>query len=201
MNNYTFLIKNPELSDPSDEVKYYAISPGKIETMRESKCYTSFGQQVGTYDAGDSIEIKSTKAAQIATQTAQAEDEDLYFPVGSIVSGYDNPNVFDEIEKAFDKEGLKDGEDYDLYAEEVKGFDFWDGHNFQTVTVEPGSGFASHIIIDDKALIAQLNAEIDSMVWLRNEPGCTIYQSAHYEITDSAWAGHWESYELTPLEA
>lgn len=192
---YTFLVKNFD-----DEKRYFAIPSDKLETLRLSKTYNEFGQQVGTYDMGDSIELKSEKAVELANKIAKEQDESYHFVEADMVNGYEHSDIFDLVEDAFKDVGLKSGEDYMLYAEEAQGFDYIDGANYHTVTVSQDHGEPGYKEVEDEELVKELNEAIENMAFDHKLHGITVYRSGDWKIESSQYAGSWESYSITDWE-
>lgn len=179
--------------------RYFAVSEDKIEPLRSSQTYDDFGQKVGTDKTGDAITFSSQAAADLATKIAREQDEDAEaFAVGDNINGYDNADIFDSVEEAFGE--LKEGEDYALDYQEVKGFDYWSGSNWRTVVVEAEHYESRYAEVYDKKLIADLEKAIEDMELTEQRAGAKIYRGGNYQITESFWQGTWAEYELIPLD-
>lgn len=208
MNTYTFLTEN---YNEDGITRYFAISAKCIETLRVSETYDRYGQLVSSIDAGDSLILNSKKAVDIANKLKNNEKEEYgdlvtdwengeinnhvyteYFNVNDYITAYENSDIFDAIIK-----DCKEGEDYTYFAETCKGFNYWDGNNYKTITTEVENGEASHTEISDENLINELNEAIENMSYEGEGYGTREYSYKNYNIIDSAWQGTWEDYEIT----
>lgn len=201
MSNYIFLTKN----FTEGPTIYFAIPADKIETLNLSDTYDQFGQIISSCDAGDSIELLSEKAVAIANKELENEnegwentEEDLY-KIGAVISAYDSHHIYDTILEGLEKHCIE-GEDFNAYKETVKGCTYWNGHNWQTVTVSKDYGEPSHSIIDDENLVAELNEAIENKEFEKERFGIKIYKAGGYVIVDNYCQGAWASYELTTEE-
>jgi len=176
---------------------YYAINETKIEDIAVSDSFGNCGQKVSSADAGDYIEIFTPWAAVVANETwndENAEGEDFVerFTTGDNVSAYDHLFEFDAI-----LEICEEGVDYNLVKEVLRGFTFWNGHNWETVSVDYEFGETTHEIEDDEETIAQLNDAIDNKEFISQGNGLTIYGFKDAEITESQYIDAWEIYSIT----
>lgn len=174
--------------------KYFAIDSAKIETLNVSDTYDQYGQNVSASDAGDSIELLSNSAVSIANGESE-NDQNNGYEIGNIISAYDNGATFDLI---LDDKLLKEGVDYNSYKETVKGFTYWDGHNWKTVTTQVENGEPTHEIVTDETLIAELNKAIEEKELEGEGFGRKIYKGNGFVIVDSFWEGTWSEYEIVP---
>lgn len=199
--SYIFLT-NPDRNECEfGKSRYYAISEGAIETLRVSETHSDFGNIVGSYNGGDTIELLSEKAVEIAKRVVEEQDAEYEFKIGDMVTGYDNSDVFDEIEAKFLVEDLVEGTDYNLSYETLEGFNYWDGHNWQTLVVSfENEGYTAWEIVSDEELIKELNEAIDSMDFHHESTGCKYYHSGQWQIEESFWQGHWEKYTIEELD-
>jgi len=189
MKTYKFIQeKYPE----TNEVKpWLAISEDVIETLNDSDTYGNYGQKVSAYDAGDSIELRSQKAVNTANKTAKELELDQDFEIGSIVSAFDNIELYDNI-----IDDIEEDEDYLLYCSTSEGFNYWDGSNWKTVTVSSEVGEPSHELIDDEVLEKELNNAIEESEFVKEGFGRKVYETEKYWIVDSNFQNHFESYEV-----
>jgi len=201
MSNYIFLTENFN----EGTKRYFAISSDKIETLNLSETYDGYGQTVGHYNAGDyhmdnsegSAVMDCTKAIsekfEIDMDNIHIIDNDGEF---EIEAGEGEEYSFDENEvNSFIKEWRKENES----LTEVKGFDYWDGHNWKTVVTGCDFGEPSHEIVNDE-LTKELNEAIENMSFEKEGFGCKVYTYENWVIIDSNWQGTWASYELMKVE-
>ena len=173
--------------------------------MNVSDSYDSYGQQISAYDAGDYIVLKSQKAADIANAIDSGWDDDdetieewlaenelpKTFEVGDAVSAFENQFEFNYIEKH-----CEEGKDYEMECETFEGFDYWDGHNFQTIVLKSETAPVEWEIEDDEEIIADLNAAIENMQWDKEVSGRDYYRCGSAQIAKSRWQGDWEKYSV-----
>lgn len=105
-----------------------AVRQEWFDWMPMSEVYTDYGQQVGHYNAGDSLEIITPGAAALANEKYRElnDEEDDIYNVGDIITAYDDFDLFEEL---LGEEG------FEHYYVEVLGHTYWDGHNFKTITL------------------------------------------------------------------
>lgn len=189
MKTYKFITENTYDNRPKP---YLAIGANRIETLNDSDTYTNYGQQVSAYDAGDNIELKSENAIEMANKIALELDLEKEFNVGSFISAFeDGSELYDEI-----KYSLTEDEDYVLYCSTLDGFNFWNGHNWQTVSVSCEFGEPSHELIDDEELEEELNNTIKESEFVKEGFGRKIYETDKYWIVDNYCEGHFEAYQI-----
>lgn len=194
MSNYLFLTENNN-EGPS---RYFAINPVIIETLNLSETYDQFGQTISHGDAGDSITLLTDKAVKIANDAYNEEfsAEESYdgyvnkYETGDFVSAYDFCECFDAvIEKS------ESGIDYEEDFTTVKGFTYWDGSNWKTITVEQNEYEPTHNVVDED-LTKELNQAIENKSFETKGFGCEVSRGGDYAIIESQWQGSWDIYEL-----
>jgi len=203
MSNFIFLTE----ANSEGPVVYFAIDAEKISEIPESDTYDRFGQSVSAGDAGNYLELKTQKAvevANIAYHDSHAEWDDTevlqHFSIGDEILAYEDSNSYDSVVKSGT---LEEGVDYDVTSTWVKGFNYWDGHNWKTVVVErehTGRDNTSHQILDDQELMAELNEAIENKKFVKSEFGKEKYQSDRWEIVVNNFQGSWASYEIREIE-
>lgn len=186
MTTYQFIQKN--YNDCSSN-PFLAISTS-IEYLKLSDTYGNYGQAVQPEDAGDSIELKTIKSVEIANQVAEELELEDIFEIGSIINSFENSELYGNV-----FEQLSD-EDYNGYFNMVEGFNYWDGSNWATVTVNTDIGESTHTLIDDEELISELNQAIEDAEFVSEEFGTRRYETEKYLIISSQFASHFESYEI-----
>lgn len=176
---------------------WYAIDESKIETLAVSSSYDQYGQRISSSDAGDYLSLDDSGAVQFANdvyneQEGNNDDErENLFKVGQNILAFDNSQLFDALA---DETALG----ITTYRTEFSGFNYWDGHNWKTVSLDGwDTDSSTHTIETDETIIARLNEAIENKEWDRDEPGMEIYRFKDAEITDSAWQGTWEEYSIT----
>lgn len=193
----TFIRKNSDLA--FGELNPWLVVNQEVETLKVSDTYGNYGQKVDACDAGDSIELLSSKAVEIANRVALEYDEDAEsFEIGDFISACDNNDIYDDVLAAVSE--LKEFEDYTIWASTVEGFNYWDGSNWQTVTVSCEVGEPSHEILTDDDLIKELDEAIDEKSFIKEGFGTRIYESEKYYIVENSFASHFELYEIYDKE-
>lgn len=194
MKNFIFIKKSYD--GYSVDSTYYAIDADKIETLNVSDTYDQFGQLISDSDAGDSITLLTEKAVEAANKAAvDFGYEDKTFTVGDFISAYDASDLYSEVRSKVDDADIADNK------ETCKGFNYWDGHNFKTVTVDFASGEeSSHFIVDDEALVAELNEAIANKEFKDDGFGQKIYTSGDWTIVDNFCEGAWAAFEIVRTE-
>lgn len=190
MKTYKFIKENTFGENKS--VPFLAISKNEIKTLNDSDTYNNYGQKVSACDAGDSIELKSEKAIEVANRIALEIDLDYTYEIGSFISAFeDDSELYDGLINE-----LTEDEDYSLYCSTSKGFNYWDGSNWKTVTVWSEVGEPSHESIDDEDLEKELNEAIEKSELVKDGFGRKIYETEKYWIVDSNFQNHFEAYEI-----
>jgi len=212
MSQFIFLTE----ANSEGPVTYYAIDAEKIKEIPESDTYDRYGQQIGHEAAGD-YHIDNDYSS--AKQDCIAAIEEKFGYKVSI----DYKNGVEVIENTETDEWISEqidpteaGElisDINSFISEwgnenstitaLRGFNYWDGHNWKTVVVErehTGRDNTSHQILDDQELIAELNEAIETSNRTIYEFGKEKYQSDNWEIVVNNFQGSWASYEIREIE-
>lgn len=169
-------------------VIYFAINSEKIETINVSDTYDKFGQRVDASTAGDSVDLITQEAADFANKEY---DSDRY-SMGDNISSWDDSILFDAIETKF-----PEGDENVTYNKDtIKGFNYWNGQNWRTVTTSWNFGEATHSIIDDKEIINELEKAIEEKEFREGAFGTRIYDGNGYVIINSRCVGDWAEYEI-----
>lgn len=206
MSNYIFLTENFN----EGPTTYYAISADKIETLKLSETYDKHGQTVGHTNAGDYSVENSASDAKPDCEKAIEEK----FNLNSVVIDGDKVYSIDseEVDYSFDDDSdfqklvinindfIEEWRKENEAQEEVKGFTYWDGHNWKTVTTSANIGETSHSVIDDEKLIAELNAAIENKSFENSGFGCEVFTHNEWVIIDSNWQGTWSAFEIMSME-
>lgn len=190
MATFSFIKEND-----STATTWLAINSNSVKTLRICETYDRYGQEVSHYDAGDNIELNSDKAVEIANRVGREGDSDATFEVGDYVSAYDNSDIFDDVYEALQNEASE--EDYTEFFDTVEGFNFFNGSNWQTITVRDDFNEPTHELCDDQALIDRMNKAIEVMNFVKEENGKRFFETEDFEIVESAWASDFEAYQIT----
>ncbi len=194
MKTYKFITENT--FGENKRVPFLAISENAIETLKDSDTYdNNYGQIVSAYNAGDAIKLKSENAVEVADKIAHELELEETFEIGSFISAFDNIELYNNI-----IEELTEDEDYFGYFSTSKGFNFWDGSNWKTVTVSSEVGEPTHELLDDNDLENKLNQAIENSTFVNEGFGRRIYETEKYWIVDNNFQGHFESYEIYEKE-
>lgn len=187
---YTFIQKIENENGRTNPI--LAIS-NKIERLKVSETYNFYGQTVGTNLTGDSLEFLSQKAVEIAQKISDEQEADYKFAVGEIINGYDNSDVFNDIYEAV-KIDCNVNEDFAEYYETCNGFNYWNGHNWQTVIVWSENGEPDYKVIEEDS--EKMNEAIENCEFIEETLGKEYYETEDFWIVRSAWQGDFESYQL-----
>jgi hypothetical protein len=204
MSNYTFLTKN----NNEGETIYYAIPADKIETLNLFETYDGRGQLVGHTNAGD-YHLDNSDGTYATTDCIKAIAEKFGID-------YDNIHIVNESKDEFKIEA-GDGEEYgfdedavnDFIKEwrdeneslvEVKGFTYWDGHNWKTVTTSVNFGEPTHEVVSDGKLAADLNAAIENKSFEKSGFGCKVYSHENWVVINSNRQGTWAAFEIMSVQ-
>lgn len=182
-----------------EETAYYLVDTNEIKTMLMSDTYGSFGESVDSAEAGDTIELLSEKAVQIAEKVhSMHDDEEHGFEVNDHVIAYEY-NHYNELLAALESVA-KEGEDYNLYQEEVKGFNYWDGSNFASIIVDADCYEAPYELVQDQELVSAINQAVQEKKFQKKITAGEQYRGGEYIIMTSHWAGVWYDYEVVPAD-
>lgn len=175
------------------ERNWLAISKGRIETLNVSDTYGNNGQIISNSDAGDSLELISEKSVKFANDKFNEANEEYInkFKIGDFIYDYDFGNEFDAVQG-----NCIEGEDFVFYKSTVKGFNFWNGHSWETITVSVEEGESSHELNEDEELENELNQVIENMVFVKESHGKRQFETDEYIIIESAFADDFEAYEI-----
>lgn len=190
-SKYTFIKKRYD----SEEI--LAIGKERIKDLALADVRDQYGQITGSDNAGDSVTLDTEKAVRIANKLSAELEFEGKFSLTDYVSAYDNSQLFDAI-KADDK--LEEGADYTLNQEMVRGFEYWDGHNWRTVVVQADHYDPEYELIEDENLINELNQAIEDREFEKEGQGVRIYSGGNYQIVDSQWHGSFAAWELTHVD-
>jgi hypothetical protein len=190
MTTYQFITANNE--ENRRGIVYLAISQ-EIETLAMSDTYGNYGQQVSPVDAGDYCELLTENAVKVANEYNQENDIDDVHVIGDIINAYDNHYLYDHI-----SENCADA-DLEFQKSGLKGFNYWDGSNWATVSVDADYGDTSHKLIEDEELIQKLNKAIQDMEFVKEGFGKQTFKTDEYVIIQSQFADAFESYKIFPI--
>src|SRR3990167_8559695 len=176
-----------------------AIHSSVIKTLNVSDCYGQYGQQISNADAGDNI--MSLDEAEVLWLNTHDEDgdevekdeDDTIYKVGDNLSAYDCKSLFSAFVFNFP--------DREIEKETCEGFTYWDGHNFQTITVSVDNGEPTHYIEDDEETLKLLNEAVELAETENGEKkaGYETWKTEKMEITESQFQDAWEKYFITEI--
>jgi len=205
-----FLTKANEI----DEIKrYYSINEETIEDeLLIHDTYDSYGQKISSCDAEDYSVMNNqcdlyneciNEIKERFLNNLDADDIDINDDLSFSWSGWDlegnNINLSDELKNDIE-DFIKDFEEKNNNYSSCKGFNFWNGSNWQTVVLEREyDDFKNYEIVDDSELIEELNQAIEESEFYQNGSGYREYRSKKYSIIDSQWADRFEEFEITEL--
>ena len=191
MSTYQFITAKNE--ENRRGIVYLAISQ-EIETLAMSDTYGNYGQQVSPGDAGDYCELLTDNAVKLANEYNEENDDETRYVIGDIINAYNNSYLYDHL-----SENCSEG-DLEFQKSGLKGFNYWDGSNWATVSVDADYGETSHSLVEDEELIEKLNKAIKDMEFVKEGFGLTTYKTDEYAIVQSHFQGAFESYEIFPIE-
>jgi hypothetical protein len=174
---------NPEL-----EGTYFAIDSERIETLNVSDTYDQFGQRISSYDAGDYVEITNFEKfselhPELVESVRMSKDDILCFDGDS--------DVFFELEK------IGEGDYFNFYFTECKGFNYWNGNNWRTIVSEhSGIEQPEWEIVEDKKLNKRLRTALGKKVEVGKGFAMIEYKHGKVSITKNLHAGAWEDFFL-----
>lgn len=193
MKTYSFIKKaNVEAGI---ENPWLAINVDRIETLNVSDCYDSNGQQIDPYSAGDTLSLLTTAAVEVANKVSKEEDYDFTYNINEIISAPDG-GPYDEIVKALEKSELIESTDYAFEKQTVKGFNYWNGHNWRTVAVESDNNEPEYELCDDQDLIDRMNKAIEECEYSSECRGFTYFEHPDFSIKKSAFQEDFEDYQI-----
>lgn len=162
------------LYQEQEEDVLYLIDENRIETMLVSDTYNNDGLLLGSYGAGDSIEILSENLVAFANKYEEENDSDFEWEIGQLVEAYYNTDLFDKIKS---NKQLKQDKDYKLYQLTCEGYNYWNGKKYQSVILEDSfdNSFVTHEIIDEDKLLALVNKAVKEKEYVKEENGVIFY--------------------------
>lgn len=195
MSTFKFLTENYN----EGPTTYYAISEDRIEPINYSDTYDGYGQKVSSSDAGDYLYLDTDKAVEVANRCAnkyeEYEEVSADYSIGAYISAYDERALYDDILDAYNVYELTDS-DIQINKSTVEGFNFWNGHNWRTITTGVGGYGPTHIVVSDETLIKELQEAVDNMKFTKHLPGLKIYSYGKYRIVESCFQASWAFYEI-----
>lgn len=185
-------------TDENDPV-IYCVDEDRFQTIPLSETYDDYGQLVGSYNAGDSIELITQEAVNVANKIInQNFDDESVKIAGDIISAYDHSSLYNDVKNGISN--LVEDVDYHLYQTTIKGFNCWDGSNFKTVVIETEIGEPEYTQLFDEKLTKELLQAIEGKSFVRDGFGKTYYEHNDWTIVDNYCQGHWANYEIIKTE-
>lgn len=216
MSNYIFLTENF-----AEETKYFAIPEDRIETLLYHECYAEYGEKVGHAWAEDySLDNEFCTAKEDCEEAVKEKfglesviiyDGIVYSFDGIDADDYHGDFLSDDIEGA-DEHNATLQKIIDINAfihawrkqnevfTEVRGFNYWDGHNHKSIITMSPVGEPSHLVVNDDKLTDELNDAIENKVFVNEGFGKKLYRSGKWVIEDNYCEGVWASYFIEEVE-
>lgn len=179
---YIVLLENSDNS----HCDFYITKRDNFETTPGCETFTQYGQYVGCHDAGcysfdnSSCDCKEDCAKAIEEKFNIEIDENDLSGVGSedeMIDAFTEPGIKDFISK-WVKENI---EHYECIS-----WSFWDGSNWQSITI--GEGFGE---------FAELDAE-DAIKVLHEKPETPFIEGATKEVETESYTYHYSRYSSNP---
>ena len=182
-----------------EEGGWNAIHSSTIETLNVSDCYDGNGQQISNADAGDNIvSLDEEEAEWLNTHDedgdeVEKDEDDTIYKVGDNLSAYEDRGMFSAFVFNFP--------DREIEKETCEGFTYWDGHNFQTITVSVDNGEPTHYIEDDEETLNLLNEAVELAETENGEKkaGYENWKTEKMEINESPFQEAWEKNFITEI--
>jgi hypothetical protein len=192
MSNFTFIT---EKYSENPQTVYFAIDSEKIETLNVSDTYDQNGQQVTAEQAGDYILIANEEDAEKLNKWCTEHTADLDDEEGTIY-GWNEGEIInnDDFRFGMFKEVVSEKS---IIKTTCKGFTYWNGHNWRTITTEQEHYEPSHTIVTDSELIEKLKKAIENKEFEKKGFGFTAYRFEDVEIIESNWQGVFAEYKIT----
>lgn len=184
-NPFIFLVNK---FNPESECMYFAIDSSRIETLNVSDTYDRWGQPISSYDAGDFVEITdfvkfSLQHPELVESMRMSEDDILCFDGHS--------DIFFELER------IGEGDYFNFYFTECRGFNYWNGNNWQTILLEhSGIEEPEWKIVEDKNLNKRLRTALSKKVEVGKGFTMIEYKHGKVSIIKNLHAGAWEDFLL-----
>ena len=188
--------------------RYFSIDDSRIETLKVFETYANHGEQVGHYYAGDYSIFNSASSAAFDCQDAINQkfgvvaliDDGLVQIIDNVDVDYsfDTDSEFDELTKDINNFIIEWEKQNSNYSK-VKGFNYFDGHNWKTVTTCADFGETSHSIIEDEDLIGELEKAIEEMEFVESGYGKEEYEGNGYAIIKTQFESDWSEYTLEKI--
>jgi len=162
----------------------------EIETLAMSDTYGNYGQKVSPSDAGDYCLLLTQNAVKVANEYNEQNDNENSYVIDDVINAYEDRYLYNNL-----SESCKEG-DLEFYKATLEGFNYYDGNNWATVSVDADFGETSHTFVKDEELIKKLNEAIESKEWVNDGFGTKTYQTDEFIIIDNFCQGHFESFEI-----
>lgn len=170
------------------EGEIFAISADRIERFPLADSYGDHGQNFGSYDAGDYITIETKAAADMANAWCEDEAEPANWNIGDTISAPEKWSLFQAM---VDKPG------FELSQLQITGFNYHDGHNWQTIAVDCDNGEEQEYSYCDDDLIEKFNAEIEDKEQVKKTSFGATYETESFTLFDGNSASDWAAYDVS----
>lgn len=194
MKNADYIFLKKRYAEGDDYI--FAISPERIETLDLHSTYSQHGQIVGHTDAGDYHIENGYCEAKSALQSALKEQfgKDIEVDDDGQIASIDGVEVDSQDSEimSFIKNWRKENET----RETIKGFTFWNGHNWQTIVVDAGHYESEYIVVDDGS--GELIKAIMDKQFITEGFGEKTYSGNGYVVIESYFESAWENFRLIP---
>jgi hypothetical protein len=187
----------------NDKTGMYIVDADKVETLNLADTYDAYGQEVGHVGACDycvqngRYGFNSNMLSHLRSEgfgetiDSLEENDDLSeSEIAELLCSYEDD--FNETETKISQK-IKDAAE--KFADEnqiittCEGWNYWDGHNYQSVVVacEQDDAVTANIIDDDEA--ANILAEYEDVEWGEWEGAERKGVTENYTFTEARYAG------------
>lgn len=173
----------------NQEGEIFAVSAERITRFPMADSFGDYGQECGSYTAGDWLTIETQEAAdQVNVWWTENEEEEKVWVIGDTISAFDNTDLFDQFTEE---------EGFELNQLDVTGFNYHDGHNWASIIVDFDNGEEAPYSYCDDELIEKFNAEVEDKEEIKKNSFGTTYETESFTLFDGNSAGDWAAYDVT----